>query len=192
MKIERVAEHSFCPELMPEGAKVLDLGCLGFVFKNEMIRRGYWVYAVDIQYLEGGGYTRLGITDYDGVGLVLHNSDKQAATLSGRLKREGEDHIETVECETLKTFSRKMDVEFWDLIKMDVEGSEKQIIMSLTEPPAKQLSIEFHLHTGIYDIQMVTKMRLKLFSLGYIAVQHELTEEHGCGLNFWDSVFVLQ
>lgn len=190
MKIERVAEHSYCPELMHEGANVLDLGCLGFVFTDEMIRRGYWVFPVDIQYLEGQ-YTRMAITDYDGEGLILHNSDKQAASFSGRLPKQNE-RSETIKCETLKTFSRKMDVEFWDLIKMDVEGSEKQIIMSLTEPPAKQLSIEFHLHTGIYNIQMVTEMRLKLFSLGYIAVQHELTEEHGCGKNFWDSLFVLQ
>jgi len=192
MIIETVAEHSFCPELLYPNANVLDLGCLGMLFTNEMKRRGYWLFPVDIQIFDGD-YTRLAITDYNGYGWIRHNTtDKQATSFSGRMPQIDEPNLEAIECETIKTFSRKMGVKFWDLIKMDVEGSEYEIIMSWNEPPAKQLSVEFHLHIGIYNIQDVSKMRLKLFSLGYIAVQHELTEAHGCGKNYWDSVFVLQ
>lgn len=211
MKIERVAEHSFCPELMPEGAKVLDLGCRGFLFSNHFAQLKHQVFAIDIdedvldcQYVECSTanphfkyvylneyivkYKTVAIAEYDGHGSVLKTNDPQATRFISSMV----DKSKVVDCIRLDTLSKMAKVEFWDLIKIDIEGYEREVIMSLTKAPARQISCEFHLHTGIYNIQMVTKMRLKLFSLGYIAVQHELTEEHGCGKNYWDSVFVLQ
>ena len=75
---------------------------------------------------------------------------------------------------------------------MDVEGAEYEIIMSQYEAPAKQWSIEFHLHTGIYTQKQMKEMETKLFDLGYEAAHHKLTEEHGAGYNYWSSLFILR
>lgn len=187
MKIERVAEHSFCPELMTNEGYVLDLGCRGFQFFDHMESLGYLVMAVDADRLDSKGrlYHNIAITDYNGYCEGISSPDPQAF-------RVGNKTTDGIKCFTLPHFMNCFEVDFFDLIKMDVEGSEKQIIMSLTEPPAKQLSIEFHLHTGIYTKPDVDVMVSKLESLGYEAVQHNMTSEHGCGLNMWDSLFILK
>lgn len=179
--IETVAEHSF--ETLGPNSAVLDLGCIGFEFANEMRRRGHRVHAVDIQELDGD-YDRVGITDYDGEGYIKSSVDKQAF----RLSKSG---VYLVPCMTLLTYSRSKNRVFWDLIKMDIEGSELEVIHSLDVPPARQLSIEFHLHTKVYDAEQVGFMVDKLTKLGYRTVQHELTSQHGCGKNYWDSLFVI-
>jgi len=183
--IETVAEHSL--ETLRPNALVLDLGCIGFEFTNEMRRRGHRVSCVDIQELEGD-YDRVGITDYDGVGWILKSPDRQATQLK---KGMGTTMAYRVDCQTLLTYSRSKNRVFWDLIKMDIEGSELEVIHSLDVPPARQLSIEFHLHTKVYDQEQVGFMVDKLTQLGYKTVQHDMTSQHGCGYNYWDSLFVL-
>jgi len=78
------------------------------------------------------------------------------------------------------------------VIKIDIEGSEYEVIMSLEKAPAKQLSIEFHLHTGVYGHYEMTMMEDKLKALGYYPAQHERTSEHGAGFNYWDSLWILK
>lgn len=177
--IETVAEHSF-QTLQPK-SKILDIGCLGFLFTDEMRRRGHSVCAIDIQDLEGD-YVKVAITDYNGFAVIVPSNDKQAF----KIKRSDKDG--DVQCMTLDHFSSGR---FWDLIKIDVEGSELEIIDSLDQPPARQLSIEFHLHTGVYSMGAVEDMVWKLHSLGYKTAKHDYTAAHGCGHNFWDSLFVL-
>jgi len=65
-------------------------------------------------------------------------------------------------------------------------------LLAFVEPPAKQLSIEFHLHTGVYSYPEVALMVGKLKSLGYEVIRHELESRHGAGKNFWDSLFILR
>lgn len=211
MKIERVAEHSYSPEFMPSASKVLDLGCRGFLFSNHFAQLKHQVFCVDVdedvlagQYVECSTtnpdfkyvymneyivkYKTVAIAEYDGYGSILKTKDPQATRFISSMVEKSN----VVDCMRLETLSKLAKVAFWDLIKIDVEGSEKQIIMSLTEPPAKQLSIEFHLHTGIYTKHDVDIMYNKLNHIGYIAISHKMTREHGCGLNFWDSLFVLK
>lgn len=198
MHIITVAEHSFCPDLINKDSSILDIGCRGFMFSNYFKKIGGTVYPVDIAELALSshecenilspeitiGYYQCGITDYNGTCMFTTPQDPQATSL---VRQSG-----NVPCYTLEEFSRLMDIPFWDLIKIDIEGSEYEVIMSLTKAPAKQLSIEFHLHTGIYDMAKMKDMEEKLLLLGYEIVQHELTEAHGAGFNYWDSLFILK
>jgi hypothetical protein len=186
MKITVIAEHSVDLELLPEKANILDLGCRGFLFADEMSRLGHRVVPVDCDILiVDRPYSNLAITNHNGYTFIHRDKDPQATKVS----RVG---FEKVDCMTLSSFSEECNVKFWDIIKIDIEGSEYEVIMSLTEPPAKQLSIEFHLHTGVYGIKEMAEMRDKLTELGYEAVSHEMTKQHGLGLNFWDSLFILK
>lgn len=195
--ISTIAEHSVDLDLLPggnetipSGAKILDIGCLGFAFTNEMRKLGHEVYPIDIQMLESiqpfhrPQYFHCGISDYNGSCWPDSPNDKQAT----RLQRTATG----IPCWTLQTFSQNQNVKFWDLIKMDVEGEEFKIIMSLEKAPAKQLSIEFHLHTGIYGQTEMRMMEDKLKALGYEAISHEYEARHCAGFNYWDSLFVLK
>lgn len=181
-----VAEHTFEETLLPDCANILDLGCRGFVFADELTRLGHWVCCVDADELPGGKhYWKIAITNYNGYCEVIPNKDPQGFRI-GKKSSDG------LKCCTLPMFSNWNDVDFWDLIKIDIEGSEYEVIMSLTEPPAKQLSIEFHLHTKIYGDAQVKEMEDKLLSLGYFPAKHDKTSAHGMGLNYWDSLFILK
>lgn len=193
MNIQTIAEHQVDTSLLPENAHILDLGCLNFIYTNEMRRLGHKVYAVDIQELEGD-YHRLAITNYDGFGYVHYNSDQQAT----RFSPDCFDHkpvvkkSELIRCQMLKSFMKEINCRFFDLIKMDVESSEREIILSLDFAPARQIEIEFHLHLGVYTEHAVNVMVHHLHHLGYKTVSHEKTAQHGCGLNYWSSLFILK
>lgn len=182
MKIETVAEHSYCPDLLPENANILDLGCRGFLFTNYFRGNGHNVIAVDIDSFERTDYKQIAIAGHNGLVGIERGNDPQ-----GTRVKPGQE----IPSLTLERFILIQEIEF-DLIKMDIEGSEYDVIMSLTKAPAKQLSIEFHLHTGVYGLAEVNEMVNKLESLGYKIMQHERTKAHGCGENYWDSLFILQ
>lgn len=179
-----IAEHSVDIDMLPPRATILDLGCRGFIFSTEMERMGHHVVAVDIDKLETNKqYFQVAIAGYDGLAGILHDKDPQAT----RITMGGD-----VPCYTIESFSYDIGIDLWDVIKMDIEGSEYEVIMSMDKPMAKQLSIEFHLHTGIYKQKEVDEMVNSLTSLGYDTRQHELTDRHCAGLNYWDSLFCLK
>lgn len=180
-KITTIAEHSVCLDILPPKSTILDVGCRGFLFTNEMRRLGHIAVPVDMDDLGPENiYYQCAIAGYDGRAGILKNSDPQATRIT-----QGSD----VACYKLDTFIKKLGVEF-DLIKLDAEGAEYEIIMSLEKAPAKQLSVEFHMHCGITQ-DMMKEMEHKLFyELGYNFASHELTEQHGCGYNYWDSLFI--
>lgn len=187
MNLQVIAEHTVDLDIIPENAIIIDLGCRGFGFTKYFNKCS--VFPVDVDFLipEFAGtslvYDRVAITGHNGTVGIRRTNDPQATSVT-----EGND----IECETLETYMRENEIDFADLIKIDVEGSEREIILSLTKAPAKQLSIEFHLHTGAYSQPDVVLMVAKLQSLGYKTVQHKLEARHGAGLSYWDSLFVLE
>lgn len=179
-----IAEHSVDLSLLPEKSKVMDIGCRGFLFTNELKRLGHDVYPIDIDlFYNSPPYYILAISNKEGTCGVKHSPDPQATCMTAGFD---------IPMHTIKSFSQMVDVDFWDIIKIDIEGSEYEVIMSLTEPPAKQLSIEFHLHTGVYKEQAIKEMEDKLLSLGYFPAKHDKTSAHGCGMNYWDSLWILK
>jgi hypothetical protein len=178
-----VAEHTYEETLLPDKANVMDAGCRGFLFTDELRRTGHDVYAIDIEFLFPRQNFICAIAGYTGKCSVQKSKDPQATRMIAGFD---------IPCYTIKDFSQMVAVPFWDLIKMDIEGSEYEVIMSLTEPPAKQLSIEFHLHTKIYGDAQVKEMEDKLLSLGYFPVKHDKYPAHGLPPNYWDSLWILQ
>lgn len=180
--ISEVHEHSVDLSLLPANANILDIGARGFLFCDYMRSLGHKVTPVDIDDFPERTYYRLAITGQDGRVGIHRNSDPQATRVVN-----GDELLSM----TIETFSNSVGIEVWHLIKLDVEGSEYDIIMNLKRPPAKMLSIEFHLHTGIYGQAEMQQMENKLKSLGYYFAQHELTSQHGAGYSYWDSLFIL-
>lgn len=181
--ISEIFEHSVDLSLLPPVANVLDIGCRNFQFTDYMRELGHKVTPIDIDDFPDKTYYRLAITGKDGRVGIHRNNDPQATRVT-----DGDELLSM----TIDTFSNSVGIEVWHLIKIDVEGAEYDIIMNLKKAPAKQLSIEFHLHTGIYTQKEMKEMEDKLRKLGYEFVQHELTSRHGAGYNYWDSLFILK
>jgi len=181
--ISVVHEHSVDLDLLPPMANILDIGCRGFLFTDHMRSLGHKVTPVDIDDFPDRTYYRLAITGQDGRVGIHRNSDPQATRV-----KQGNELLSM----TLETFSNSVGIEKWHLIKLDVEGAEYDIIMNLKKAPAEQLSIEFHLHTGIYGQTEVKQMEEKLRRIGYTFASHKMSARHGCGMNYWDSCFILE
>ena len=182
--IQQIAEHLVDTNYLPMRGKILDVGCRNFLFTNEMRRLGHLVVPVDIDDLGNVEYCRAAISDFDGLCGLTKSDDPQGTKI---------DKMGTgLDCYTLESFSQMQGIDFWDIVKLDVEGSEFEIIMTLSRPIAKQFSIEFHLHTGVYKQHEVDQMVDKLRGLGYSVASHEMTSQHGAGENFWSSLFLLK
>lgn len=180
-----IAEHSVDLSILRKEANILDLGCRGFHFTEYFDKRGDFVVPIDMDILKTTRpYMRFAVTNFNGIAPIHRNNDPQATRIG--LVHTGEE----VTAITLQKLMEHIKVPYFDLIKMDIEGAEREVIMSLETAPAKQLSIEFHLHTGIYSKFQMSLMEIKLRSLGYKAASHELTSQHGAGFNFWDSLWI--
>lgn len=183
MELLTIAEHTFDNSLIDENSTILDIGAGQLEFISYFEDKVMDIFAVDIQEMPDKLYTyQCAISNFNGKCGIQDNPDKQAIKI-----KEGNDII----CHTLDEFSRLVNINFWDLIKFDCEGEEYNIIMSLQKAPARQISIEFHLHTGVYTTKEIGEMVYKLCSLGYHVVQHDFSERHGAGNNAWDSLFLL-
>lgn len=188
MNIQVIAEHSVCMDLLPPKANILDLGARGGQFANYFKELGHNVFSVDCDNVPGIGYPNLAISNYNGNATIIRDKDPQATKI--KPYKEGMPSLNLVECCTLDKFSEFVSVTSWDLIKFDIEGSEREVIHAMNYPPAKSLSIEFHAHCA-YHLVDIDAMVQKLQSLGYKILKHELTRAHGLGLNAWDSLFAL-
>lgn len=187
-KIETISEHSYIPSMFTEKAHVLDAGCRGFDFAFHFIdKKTIGILCIDADDLETKTpYLKMALTDFVGTGYLVRSEDKQAT----RVQKQPMTTFH-VNCTTIAEISKGMLIDFWDLIKLDIEGSEYEVIMSMEKAWAKQLSIEFHLHTGIYGMHEMDLMMDKLKALGYQVIQHNYESRHGAGFNFWDSLFIL-
>lgn len=190
--IEVIAEHSVEMSLLPPTARILDIGSRGFQFANHFKAWGHEVVTIDadpqVKSSDHDNHYSIAISDFNGYVRLVRSGDAQAT----RIEKTMNGNNLMVECVTLQSFSEAVKIEFWDLIKIDVEGSELNIIQSMSKPFSRQISCEFHLHTHAYGIVEMSIMENKLRQLGYEPVQHEMTRQHGLGLNFWDSLFILK
>jgi FkbM family methyltransferase len=200
MNVVTIAEHSIDLSQINRSSKVLDLGCRAFTWSKAMLEYVDEVYCVDADpdiirnKPSGNGYNLFlgAVNDVGGLNMMLHRSGNGTGNYvipySSTVRRAGD--YSPIKSFTLKEISDCYKVEMWDVIKMDIESSEIPVLLSLTEPPAKQLSVEFHQHTGT-SFQKVNEVVNHLLSIGYGVVQHEATAQHGAGLNFWDSLFII-
>lgn len=102
-----------------------------------------------------------------------------------------------VPCINIKRLMAARGIKHWDLVKLDVEGSEFAILQNWPGPIATQISVEFHdwhgSHIQVADWALYyTDLFAKLAAYGYKVVQHELTDISGKGAwGHWDSLLVL-
>lgn len=183
MNIKTLAEHSVDLDLL-SGGICIDAGCRGFQFSEAMRDLGLRVLAFDLEEMDAPvdiTFIKCAISNYNGFGFYVDTKDQQAKYLAPAGK--------TVRVKSYVDLFESY--AFIDVMKLDVEGEEYRILSDPNfQPVPKQLSIEFHMHAHrqLHD-QYYDKCIENLLK-SYEPVKHELTQAHGAGWNYWDSLFI--
>lgn len=182
--LKTFAEHTLDTSLLKRGCTVLDVGCRGFDFGDEM-REWFQakVYEVDIDDLgRSRNYYRCGIATFGGWGGVGDERDPDSRRLVDGTR---------IKVFTIESFRAFVGVNHWDVIKLDCEGSEYDILWNLKSPPATQITVEFHQHTPARRTETFIAALIKKLEQWYRVRRHRLYGKPG-SLNYWDSLFTLK
>lgn len=196
--LQCIAEHTVDLSLINRDSKVLDLGCRAFTWSKAMLEYVDKIVCVDadpiiiqpederIIFLDGAIVPNGEPVHF--VNFVVHGNGTGNYIDDGRpLPKPGMGYrVASITIEEIQK-----ETGWLDLIKMDIEGSEVPVLLSLTKPPAKQITCEFHMHTGTprYTVESVFD---HMHDLSYDIKHVDFSRKHGLGENFWDVLFVLK
>ncbi len=196
--IQCIAEHSVDISLLTRSSNVLDLGCRYFGFSKAMLEYVDKVCAVDadsmivnplpqvIKFLNAAVGTGASIQPFikfgNGTGNFLHSSEPLPSKCE----------IEHVNVFSLEEVCEFFGVPFFDLIKMDVEGSEYELLHDLDCPIATSLSFELHQHTAKRKPQWYINELFDNLKQWYDFPVIDYSEKHGAGFNYWDCLGILK
>lgn len=183
--IKLIAEHSVDIDLLSDGI-CIDAGCRGFQFSEAMYKLGCYVLAFDLEEMQpptGVIFSRNAIGAETKLAYYKETKDQQAKHIA--------DTGTWVQMIALNDIYKSLGDVSIDILKLDCEGSEYLILSDPNfQPIPKQISVEFHLHChrALHD-QYYDKCMENLLKW-YEPVKHELTQAHGAGWNYWDSLFI--
>lgn len=195
MNLVVIAEHTINLDRLT-GGFVLDAGCRNFTFAKELATRGCKVVALDADPTViaddfKGVFLNAAISDKAGERELVMCSDPQARYLAGWSVHQ--DPCVKVQAMTISDLMKIYDIDHWDVVKLDVEGSEYSILAAWPGPVATQISVEFHEHClGRPPDEVYTSIFKHLAGFGYEIVQHERDARMDAGMNFWDSLLTLK
>lgn len=207
MNLVSLASHTVDLDLLPEAPIVLDAGCRWFDFGERIRaqRQAARIIGIDPARDVFGreGEERSDLVTFLNIALVGrgHAQQRLAHFSTGEgdfLTTQGyfpgwdkQPEIYEVECLTIKELMIQEGVKHWDLVKLDIEGSEFDVLENWPGAIATQISVEFHdwqkperRAESYYD-------RLLQTMPWYRFVKHELSKQ-GEGVGHWDSLLVLR
>jgi hypothetical protein len=200
MNIQVIHEHSVDVDLLTGGI-CIDVGCRGFAFSKVMKELGCNVVGFDLEAMtppDGVEFMKMAVSTYNGTAKYADTKDAQAKHLS----EWGTVEVPVIELNLIYRklhdyaghvflFPPQLKNTAVDVLKIDAEGEEYRILSDPEfKPIPRQISVEFHMHChrSLHD-QYYDKCMENLLK-HYVAVQHELKEAHGAGLNYWDSLWI--
>lgn len=187
-----IAGHTIDETLLGDGC-IIDVGCRGFEF-GKWFDKSKVVYCIDPDesifenkpYQKNFVYLNVAISDKSGESGIYLNGEGTC------LKEIDPDQSHTfVPCKTITMDDLyKITGENVDVLKLDCEGAEYIILGETFKPIPKQISVEFH-HHCIPGVHVMEYPKIvERLSRDYVMVSSEWEQRHGCGFNFWDTLFV--
>ncbi len=207
--INRIYEHSIDDSILVSPGYVLDAGCgVDFFFSKYMAEKGFTVISVDPnpKIIDIPKHTNIHfehkalVSDSNKNAQMLIFDDTDAATIINTSNDViSKINATTVECTTVEEIMQKYSIKQFEIIKLDIEGSEYNISDNLDYIKAKQISVEFHDFRNMNPYYPDNEkyyflLKQKLTKTHKIA-KHEI-EIHG-GMpehlqkNYWDSLFTI-
>lgn len=201
-----LSEHTVEENLIDKNGWILDLGCVNFSFALEAkkycnnilcvdpnpsikeIPQGIFFENMAITHLENE--TELEFYLYNDIqGHSLLNPEKDWCHLEDKI---------IVNTTTIKNLMKKYNIEKFEVIKFDIEGSEYKILETIDWTISKQFSIEFHdfrfMNPYYPNNELYYDSILQNVSKHCVVIKHEATDHpgfpDGMGRNYWDSLFI--
>lgn len=209
MNLVCIAEHTIDVDLLTPGGWVLDAGCRNFHFAHHLAERGCRVLAIDadptvevpetieigtdkvVTKLNKPTYLNRAIAAENGMRSLVMSQDPQARYLSPvGFSAVGGHKIKAMTVEMLMNLVDSPPWQ-WDVIKLDVEGSEYDILQAWPGPITKQISIEFHEHVCPRPPEVYEAI-FKHLGQWYDVIQHVKDARYTCPENYWDSLLVIK
>lgn len=179
-----VDNHSFRDDLLTKGP-VLDAGARGYAFAKWFADRGHCVYAFDpspdmgnppegVRFyqsaLVSSGYPKIMCLEMgpDPNAWYVRPSNKQIALV-----------ISTMTI-------AELGVPKWDLIKLNVEGSEYDVLDEIDGPISRQIVFSFHEHTDRARGREECDRIITKLSKWYDVHNQVWEPRYGCRSNYWD------
>lgn len=199
-QLTEIFEHTIDLSLIKRDSVVIDMGARDFGFANQMLQFVDKIYCVDadsdilntvkdsrITFINAAVWPEGDIE----VPFVKYGNGTGNYVWQLQKEHPKEHDLKAVKTITMEQILEIAGCELADVAKFDIEGSEVNVLLSLVKPPARQITVEMHMHTGT-TMAKVQEVVRHLESLGYYTFKHELTKQHGLPVNFWDSLFLLR
>lgn len=163
MSLTNIAAHTIIPALFT-GGYVLDAGCRDFIFAQYAANRGCHVIALDPDptianpCIEDVTFMSCAIAGAVGTIDFAMTDDVEARHIaSANTSRRNCGYV-SVPVTTLDEIMKTNLIETWDCVKMDIEGSEYEILQAWPGPIAKQITVEFHDHVEKRPAELYDRM----------------------------------
>lgn len=199
MELINIGGHTICPEKLSDGV-IIDIGCRSFNFASHPLFNGKKKYCIDpdeeifkgVEPFENEEHLCLAISDKIGETTYYPNGE---ATMIREVDPDPTfEHIDKKYSKKCKTITMDGLYEITgnnvDVLKLDCEGAEYIILGETFKPIPKQISVEFH-HHCVPELhkQKYTEIIERLSE--YYTMHNDVWEQrHGCGYNFWDTLFI--
>ncbi len=193
MEFKTIGGHTFCPELLSDGV-IIDVGCRGFEFASYFQDRKVFCIDPDPKVFSNRDREIYGyeywmtkaISDQAGYSSYYENGEATCLKEIDPDKSHPFKPCETITMDDLY----KITGENVDILKLDCEGAEYIILGETFKPIPKQISVEFHYHCVPEMHNTNYKAIIERLSKDYTMHNDVWEERHGCGFNFWDTLFI--
>jgi len=188
--IETIHEHTIDTSLLT-GGWIIDAGCRNWNFSLAMKERNEKVYAIDIQPMDKPEgldiFKQNALWVTNKIMYVNYVNDANGTFICDTPQSKRTEQITTI---TLNDIYNEIGTNI-DCLKIDIEGSEYDILLDDEfKPIPKQLSIEFHEHNFKNKHDKLFNSCIEKISKYYTPIKLERTSAHGCGFNYWDTLFL--
>lgn len=175
------------------GGWVLDAGCRDFDFARYAVAKGCQVLALDpspdVEDPQIGGVIFEGAAVAGVAGKIRFamTEDLEARHLATACSRGRAVSYVEVCAVTLADVMREHGVAMWDCVKMDIEGSEYEILKAWPGPIASQIAVEFHDHVERRPAEVYEEIEAHLGAWYTVVVRTAgdtlfVLKEHAVGL----------
>lgn len=199
MTIEVIDNHSIRTDLLPEkGGNILDVGARGFRFSKWFTEKGHFSVALDpspeVEEPKIPGlifYPTALVAPWQKkikwqLNMVGNNPEAFFLEIAAR------DESKVQEISTVDMLDITPKGMVWDVVKLNIEGSEYDVLTTWPAPIAKQITVSFHQHTARRWPESQIDYLVRRLSEWYVPVRHVKDARYCAGENWWDSLFVLK